>query len=186
MSESPPAEFSVLVEVERLPDKGRHVRLLADASQRAALAQRFALEGLDHLEALALVRPAPGDQVLVEGSFRAELRQICGISLESFNSSLEESFTLAYAFAPRQPNAAELDLDPESEDPPEVIEGGVIDLGEAVAEQFGLALDPFPRAPGAVFQPPAGVGVEEEDRAGGEAERPHPFAVLKALTVKKS
>jgi hypothetical protein len=34
-------------------------------------------------------------------------------------------------------------------------ENDVVDLGEAVAEQLALALDPYPRAPGAELPPEA-------------------------------
>ena len=45
---------------------------------------------------------------------------------------------------------------------------GTIDLGEAAAEQLALALDPYPRAPGAVLE------MEEEPEAA-------PFAALAAF-----
>ena len=49
-----------------------------------------------------------------------------------------------------------------------------IDVGEAVAEQLALALDPYPRAPGASFA------------EGGESEQPEdsPFKVLAGLVKK--
>jgi hypothetical protein len=37
---------------------------------------------------------------------------------------------------------------------PDPIVDGVIDLGQAVYEEFAVALDPYPRKPGAVFEPP--------------------------------
>jgi len=42
--------------------------------------------------------------------------------------------------------ARDIVLDGES-DPVEPLEGGRIDIGEAVAQQLSLSLDPFPRAP---------------------------------------
>lgn len=57
---------------------------------------------------------------------------------------------------------------PESDD--EIpFEGNQIDLGEAAAEQLGLALDPYPRMPGAEL-PEAEADVEL-----------HPFARLAGL-----
>ena len=48
------------------------------------------------------------------------------------------------------------------------IEGSAIDLGEAAAETMALALDPFPRAPGAAAAlREAGVLSEEEARPAG-------------------
>ena len=63
----------------------------------------------------------------------------------------------------------EVVLDAEAEDV-EPLVAGAIDIGEAVAQQLSLALDPFPRAPEALAlsaEPPQGEAVDS------------PFAVLK-------
>ncbi len=56
-------------------------------------------------------------------------------------------------------------------DPPEPIVNGVIDLGRLATDALFLGIDPYPRRPDAVFEPPA-VAADPED---------HPFAALKAL-----
>jgi hypothetical protein len=53
----------------------------------------------------------------------------------------------------------------------------VADLGEAVAEQLALALDPYPRAPGAELPAEAAEAGSEE----GEATAPGPAAPFAAL-----
>jgi hypothetical protein len=53
-----------------------------------------------------------------------------------------------------------------------------IDLGEVVVEQLALTLDPYPRAPGAVFDPAALPGYEAP-----EAEV-SPFAALVKLKTQ--
>jgi hypothetical protein len=63
-------------------------------------------------------------------------------------------------------------LRPGRQQPDEIpSENGVVDLGEAVAEQLALALDPYPRAPGAAMP-------EETDDAAAER---HPMAALAKL-----
>ena len=64
--------------------------------------------------------------------------------------------------------AREVGCQPEAEGPPEPVGPQGIDLGEAVAQQLAIALDPYPRAPGAALP--------EEPRAAGG-----PFAALKSL-----
>jgi hypothetical protein len=65
------------------------------------------------------------------------------------------------------------DDDPDSPDEIETA-GDIVDLGEVVAEQLALALDPYPRLPDAV--------VELPDDPVEEAEpRPNPFAALARL-----
>lgn len=66
---------------------------------------------------------------------------------------------------------------PDAEDPPEPLTDGAVDAGEAIAEQLALELDPFPRAPGAVFKGFSSPR-EGDDRSGG------PFAALARLRAK--
>ncbi len=58
-----------------------------------------------------------------------------------------------------------------AEDPPEPIVNGAIDLGALAVEFLMLGLDPYPRKPGAVFEPVI-APVDPAD---------HPFAALGAL-----
>jgi uncharacterized metal-binding protein YceD (DUF177 family) len=71
--------------------------------------------------------------------------------------------------------------EPSDEDPnsPDEIEsqGGLVDLGEAVAEQLSLALDPYPRTEGAVLPEPEVEAAPEEP----EPTRPNPFGKLAKL-----
>ena len=71
-------------------------------------------------------------------------------------------FVAGAAAAPEEVEltADDLDLMP--------VDGGAIDLGEAVAETMALALDPFPRGPGAAAAlKAAGVISEEEAKPLG-------------------
>jgi hypothetical protein len=54
---------------------------------------------------------------------------------------------------------------------PEPLIGGVVDLGALATEFFILGVDPYPRSPGAIFEPPQNVKPDEG-----------PFAVLAQLT----
>ncbi|MBG0810960.1 DUF177 domain-containing protein [Methylosinus sp. H3A] len=65
------------------------------------------------------------------------------------------------------------DLDDDAPDP---LVDGRIDLGAIVAEFFALALDPYPRKPGARFAPPGEAAAEEEERPPAKAS---PFARLR-------
>jgi hypothetical protein len=54
---------------------------------------------------------------------------------------------------------------------PEPIEDGVIDLGRLATDVLFLAIDPYPRKEGVVFEPRVAAPDPEE----------HPFAALKAF-----
>ena len=75
------------------------------------------------------------------------LRQSCVVSLEDFDSELAERFSVR--FVPEGRESPELDLEADDEI---TYQGASIDLGEAASEQLALALDPFPRKPGAELQ----------------------------------
>ncbi|MGC2854223.1 YceD family protein [Novispirillum sp. DQ9] len=175
MTESP-VEFSRPLPAERLPNEGRHMRLEADEGERAALAKRFDLVALDDLHAEVRAKPfAAGELVRLSGSLNARVTQTCGITLAPVVSDVTGEFDMTFSFAAQEPEGLEIELDAEGEDPPEPIVDGVIDVGEVVAEQLALLIDPFPRAPGAEFTPPA----EDDGVALG------PFAALAALRKGK-
>lgn len=177
-SETP--EFSRPVDVERLPAEGRSLTVSATPEERAALAKRFDLQGIETLAAEITVAPfAGGDMVRLTGHLQARVTQTCVVSLQPVHNALDERFELNYSFGPPPVLPREMELDADAEEPPEPVVGGSIDVGEAVAEQLALALDPFPRAPGAVLDVPAGIEVEGPEKA-------NPFGVLAELRSKNS
>jgi uncharacterized metal-binding protein YceD (DUF177 family) len=156
-------EFSRVRSFARLPPEGREERLVASAAECAALARRFAIPAVNRLEALVRLRPEPGGGVTIGGRLSAEVVQDCVVTLEPVERAVEE--TVALRILP--PGGVPSD-DPEAPDEIEA-EGDVVDLGEALAEQLALALDPYPRAPGAELPPEASA------EAGGS------FAALASL-----
>jgi hypothetical protein len=163
-----------LQEVVRLgPDNAYRRRLIADESARAAIAEALDLVSLERLEADLAVR-GWFDGVIIEGRWRASIVQICGVSLEPFATELEGEFTVravpqGSVHAP--PPGAEVVIDPEAEDPPDVLEGDLVDLGGYVVEHLALEIDPFPRSPNAVYEPPEAP------------EEPSAFATLRGLKL---
>ena len=93
------------------------------------------------------------------GAVHGELTQVCVVSLEPFPATVDEEIDVR--FAPRRTTArrAEPHAEPETfsmtdEGEPDPIVDGKIDLGALAAEFFALGLDPYPRKPGASFEPP--------------------------------
>ena len=86
---------------------------------------------------------------------------------------ITKTFTreLHHTSNPRRDLAEEVALTPEDDDVPEEIGSLHYDLAGPLVEEFLLAIDPYPRAPGAAFEPPAGT----------EDKPPNPFAALKTL-----
>jgi uncharacterized metal-binding protein YceD (DUF177 family) len=145
--------------------------LVADEAARRRIAEALDLVALDHLEATVTVAPWL-DGAALRGRWRASVVQTCVVTLDPLPADLEGEFELK--LAPRGSDAAprpeiEITLDPQAEDPPDVIETDEIDVGAYVIEHLALELDPFPRTPGVEFEPPP-------------AEEPaSPFAILRQL-----
>ncbi|MBY0337106.1 MAG: DUF177 domain-containing protein [Acetobacteraceae bacterium] len=138
-------EFSHPLVLERVPRGGLRLRLAADAAARERLAKRFGLLSLGRLEAELALRPVEGGRVAVTGRLSAAVEQPCVVTLEPVAQEVEEAVEWLLL-----PDGIEPTEDLDSEGPDEIeSEAGVADLGEALAQQLSLALDPFPRAPGA-------------------------------------
>jgi uncharacterized metal-binding protein YceD (DUF177 family) len=160
-------EFSRRISLAGLPPAGREERLAATPAECAALARRVRIPAVNRLAAVLRLRSEAGGVVRVEGRLSAEVVQDCVVSLEPVTQAVEEEVTLRIL-----PPGAPFSDDPEAPDEIES-EGEAADLGEALAEQLALALDPYPRAPGARLEAPG---------AAAEADPPRgPFAGLAAL-----
>lgn len=174
-----PPEFSRLLPLERLDREGSvELEIVAEADERAALAARFGLPGIESLAARLRVRRTAIGEVVVTGTLKASPIYVCVVTVEPFVGSVEESFALRFA-PPVAEEATDRSAGPEDEDPPEPLEGDALELGEPVAQQLALALDPHPRAPAAALDEEAAAAAAR--LAGEEASPARPFAVLERL-----
>jgi hypothetical protein len=173
------SELERLVRVRPLP--GEAVVIEADAAERAALATRFGLPGIDRLRAEVEVEPR-GQAIRARGRLTAAIRQTCAISGEDFPATIEEELDLRFvaqgALDPAVDEEAELEIELEAEDCDEIeYAGDTFDLGEAVAQTLGLAIDPYAEGPGA----------DEARRKAGivaEGEQEGPLAAALAALKK--
>lgn len=175
-------EFSRQHAPDRLPPDGFIGTVEATEAERAALAKRFGLPSIESLTAeyhLKLV--AGGPLVRLTASFAADVTQTCVVTLDPFAARVEDSFEMLYGPAADEYRPGqEIHLDVEASDPPEPFDAaGMVDVGEAVAEHLALALDPFPRKPGAAVTAPKGVELDGPDTLPNT-----PFSALAALQKK--
>jgi uncharacterized metal-binding protein YceD (DUF177 family) len=169
-------EFSRTIPWGMVGRQEKREELEATEAERLALARRFDILEVAALHASLRLRQEAGGVVRVRGRLTADVVQACVVTLDPVPQHIDEPVDLRFL-----PEGAEPEDDPE--DPDEILsEGGPMDLGEAIAEQLSLALDPYPRVPGAELQP----DVLEEDEPPEEApRRPNPFAKLSALKGKQ-
>lgn len=172
----PQVEFSRPIKVDDLGEDETIEEIEATQAERKALARRFGVVSLDRLVARVSLRRLPRDGLIqLEGCLWATVTQACVVTLEAVTSEVEREFSQLFTLGLGSEPDGEVFVDLDAEDPPEPVEDGRIDLGEAVAEHLSLALDPYPRGEGAELQ--------SGDWDGAEA-RNSPFAVLGTLKSK--
>jgi hypothetical protein len=164
--------WSVPVTVSGIPEGGKRFDLAADEATRAEVAQIAGLRSLSRLQATFDVARYGSDGLRVEGEVSATVGQTCVVTLDPVDNEVKEEVNLL--FTPPSTAVAGEDDDDEKivVDPgePEPLIGETIDLGALATEFLIVGIDPYPRKPGATFQPPA---VEDDSE--------HPFAALAAL-----
>jgi uncharacterized metal-binding protein YceD (DUF177 family) len=151
------------------------------------LADRFDLQDIAELSAELSLRRVRGDAVRLDGTIHAKVTQTCVVSLQPVPAAISETIAVNFAEEAAE-DAGEVEVAYDLDDAPEPIIHGRIDIGEAVAQQLALALDPYPRAPDAEI-PAAYVGdatppAEGTSVAGQEPEGTtpvNPFSVLGKL-----
>jgi uncharacterized metal-binding protein YceD (DUF177 family) len=153
---------------------GQRIDYAADEAERAAVAERLDLLGLERLEAVLTLR-AEGERVRAEGRLRASVTQACVASGEPVSAAVDEPVTLL--FMPDPGGTADEEVELSAEDLDVIFhDGREIDLAAAVADELSPALDPYPRSAGAE-EALKQAGVLSEEQAG-------PFAALAALKGK--
>ena len=171
-----------------VPPEGLDVEIIATKAECEALARLNALPAVLDLRARLRARRWRVDGLEIDGELRARVAQNCVVTLEEFESDIAEPIHMRFApprdvARPRHATDVEtqarealahdaLAHDALGEDPPDPLIGGEVDLGVAVSEFLTLALDPYPRKPGAEFREPA--------PASG-ADKASPFALLKGV-----
>lgn len=164
-------EFERIIKLDRLP--GGRIAVVADENERAALARRFGLPAIRQLQAdIAFSQSA--DSIDARGRLTASFDQRCAVSDQPFPATLDEPVAIRFV-----PALAEHGEDEEIEfasDAPDEVEyhGAAFDLGEALAQSFGLALNPYALGPEADTARRTAGGLD--DSAPGGA-----FAALAAL-----
>ncbi|MBR1085908.1 DUF177 domain-containing protein [Bradyrhizobium manausense] len=182
MTGSEPDPWRSPVTVAQIPDTGLHRQLEASPAERRAMADLAGVRDIVSAHADFDVEPKSGGRVQVIGRVRARVGQTCVVTLDPIESEIDEEVDLTFAPEAERRRLADLieegqdDAEPpEVADPPEAIVNGMIDLGRIATDALFLAIDPYPRKPGAVFE--AEVTAPDLDD--------HPFAALKALQDDK-
>jgi hypothetical protein len=166
-------EFCRFVGLDDLGQKDLSIGMTASAGERDALARRFLITEIFSLEAkLKISRKAVGVFELV-GTFEADIVLMAEDAMDfTVSESIEEVFATEAGWENLRESSIEGEVDAE------LIKGDRIDVGEVVAQNLSLALDPVLLKIGSLDE-----GAVTYTAKGGDVELPpdHPFAGLVAL-----
>lgn len=183
------SEFPRPFALDALRERPVRHTVTATPEECAALATRFGVLAIDRLEAkLTLQRARAGRAVRVEGRIAAALQQACVVSLQPVAQKVAEKFSVLFV-PPEDLKPIPVDADGEidvaaiaaEDELEESLPDGPLDLGELVAQEFAVTIDPYPRAEGAQFRPQWGEAAAVEAPKG----KIKPFADLKAKLDKE-
>lgn len=162
--------FGALVDPQTVPRTGQDVRFRAGEGELDDLRQSLELGAARSASAELELRRRSGGGIEVSGRVRADVDQICVVSLDPFETAIDERVLVTF-YPPEKLPAPDADAPGDDSEDTEPLEDGMLPLGALVRDTIALALDPYPRKPG-VELPAA--------QEPGE-ERPSPFAVLSKL-----
>lgn len=171
----PDAPFEKFVELTTLSEAGVEIALAPNEAERAQIASWAEVSAVPRFEAKVTLKRLSPTRFSYVADLRAEVVQPCSVTLEPVTQKIEEKFTreLHLTHATRhRPELVELAPGAGDDEAPEEIESPRYDVAGPVLEEFSLALDPYPRAPGVAYQPPPDEKPES------------PFAVLKEWQQK--
>ncbi|HTV71877.1 MAG TPA: YceD family protein [Rhizobiaceae bacterium] len=167
-------EFPItkLYELGRMSQAGDEVTLAPTADERARIARWADVQAVNSFAAKIDMQKISHTRFKLDVTLDADIVQACVVTLEPVHAHITRKFIreLLLTQAP-QHAVKEIELTPVDDDGREEIESLRYDLAVPVLEEFALAIDPYPRAPGVSFEAPA----DAADSAD------HPFAALKSL-----
>jgi hypothetical protein len=169
--------WSVTVSIDDIPETGSHLHIAADEETRARIARAAGLRDLPRLEASFDLLKKGDDALSVVGEVSGTAGQNCVVTLEPIDNEIVEPVDLLFSAQPQvhiSDEDGKATLQFSDAEPPEPLSNGTVDLGAVATEYFLLGLDPYPRKPGAQFEPPA------QERASES-----PFAALAALKKRE-
>ena len=164
----PPSELTRMIKARPLPASA--VVIEASLEERAALAARFGLGAVESLRAEVMLEQKPR-AIRATGRLRAAIMQPCAISGEDFPVTIDEPVDLRFIEDNQRPATPDEEIELEADDCDEIeFAGDMFDLGEAVAQTLGLAIDPYAEGPGADAARAAAGIVQEGEQLGPLAD----------------
>ena len=165
--------LSRIFDLADLSDAGFETVITAAPGERAVLAQWEEVPSVERFEARVALKRLSQSRFDYRAELAVDLTQNCVVTLEPVESHIAREFRRELHYVPNHSakKGGEITIGAAEDDTPEVIESLRFDLAGPLLEELSLAIEPYPRAPGVVFEAPPDAGDVRES----------PFAVLKGL-----
>lgn len=174
-AESKPELFDATLRVDNLPAAGKVLAIDAGPDDLARLAALMQVSSVDSFAAQITVEKFRGG-VRAVGDLQARVTQPCIVTFEPVVQEISEPVDRIFLpdpdIASDSAPGSEVFVDLEGDDIPDHLSGPELDLAPLLLEVLGLAIDLYPRAPGAEL--PEGADDGDDDSL-------NPFAALKSL-----
>lgn len=166
------APFSVAYDLSKLSNAGVELDIVASDGQGKQLAEWAGVDEVRSFAAKVTLHRPSQNRFTYQAALTSEITQSCVVTLEPVHArlSLEISRSLHLSKMSSHAGISQGDLLNGDDEGSEEIDSPLYDLAGPLLEEFALAIDPYPRAPGVVFAPP---GMDET----GD----NPFDILKSL-----
>lgn len=170
-SSAQPAEFKRPVDLGAIGDDPAQYQIMADDAERAALARRFGLVEIQRLSAAVTLVWVRGRRVLrLTAEIEGEVVQNCVVTLDPVHERIAERVEIHFERPARDAAAKGGIVDEFELGEAEPLTGDALDIGEIVAGEFVLCVNPYPR------KPDASIGT-----VGTESHAPSPFEKLASI-----
>jgi hypothetical protein len=169
----------VSIRLDSMPVAGRDLHVTPPEAERAAIAGQLGLSSVDSLDIkLHAVRFRGG--IRVSGRLTGEVTQPSVVTLEPLKQLVSEPIDRVFLPGGERPYAgaanAEIFVDLDGEEIPDHFEGNEADLSDLIIETLALAVDLYPREPGASLDD---LGLKPD------LDKVSPFEALRALKPKE-
>lgn len=176
--------YSASFDLGLVPQQGRDIVLSPTPAERAAISTWLGTESVESLTANIRISRKGENRYSYAAHFEADVVQACVVTLEPVRAHLSGDYQRLFQIVPRSSakrkkivgDAPGVEISVADEDGPELLDSPIVDLAAPLLEELSLALDPYPRAPGVIFEPP------EEPAEPVD----NPFAVLERLKTAES
>lgn len=162
-----------VIKARSVGNSGITSRIEASEADRVALAHALGLLACNRLIVDYRLKPIGADRFKASGRIEADIVHPCVVTLEPVPEDIREDFSVEYwpaEEAGEELPEGEINLEAEV---PERMEHGEIALGRLVYELIAVAMNPFPRSPGA--------DAAEAELLRDQPKPESPFAALKKL-----